>query len=225
MIWLVTTITWVATLFAAVILVRVATAIASLWRPPAASPPRRDGRWLLGWLVLIPVASAVIHCEAGGFYGFRDPVGGDWEFDGHGWPLTIPREAFTSSRGSSAMEAICWLAIVVDLLAAFCLLVAVRLVLDRGLAAWDGPRRWPTLASEAAGWCVVLGVVLFCERWAARPVTLPGTEVIVYSTLIYESSELRAGVLVGVASITYLSGRGVVRGWQTLKRLRDEGVV
>jgi hypothetical protein len=225
-IWLVTrAIVWGATLFAAVVLVRMATVLVSPWRPPAARPPRRDRRWLLGWLVLLPVAVTVVHCEAGGFYGFRDPQGGDWEFDGHGWPLTVPQDAFASGRGSSALEAICWLAIGVDLLAALSLLAAARLMLDRCFTAWDEPRRWLALAREAAGWGAALGAVLLCERWAARPVTLPGTEVMVYSTLIYEAIEVRAGMLVGLASIVYLSGRGVVRGWQTLKRLHDEGVV
>jgi hypothetical protein len=157
-IWLVfRTFVFGAKLFAAVVLVRVATALASLVRPPVVSPPRRDGRWLFGWLVLLPVALAVVHCEVGGFYGFTDPAGGDWEFDGHGWPLTVPREAFQSSRGSSAMEAICWLAVFVDLFCALLLLVAVRLVVDRWLAAWDGPRRWPALAREAAGGAQRLG--------------------------------------------------------------------
>jgi hypothetical protein len=49
--------------------------------------------------------------------------------------------------------------------------------------------------------------------------------VIVYSTLIYDLPEVRTGVLIGVASVVYLSGRGIVQGWRTLKRLRDEGVV
>jgi hypothetical protein len=218
-------IVWSATLFAAVVLVRVATLLVSIWRPAGAHESRRDGRWLFGWLVLIAAATAVVHCEAGGFYSFRDPVGGDWEFDGHGWPLTVPREALESSGGSPALQAICWMAVIVDLLAALLLVGSVRLMVDRCLAAWDEPRRWPALARETAGWCAGLALVLVCECWAARPIALPGTELIVYSTLIYESPEVRAGILFSVASIVYLSGRNLLRGWRTLKRLHDEGVV
>jgi hypothetical protein len=225
-IWLIyRAIVWSATLFAVVVLVRLATAAVAAWRPTAPQKPRRDGRWLLGWIVLLLVGWQVIHCEAGGFYGFQDPAGGDWNFDASGWPLIVSHDLFDFGRGGSFLQAICWLAIAVDLVCALLLLAAVRAVLDRLIAAWDGPTRWPALRREALGLCAALAAVLLCERLAARPVMLPGTEIMVYTTLIYESAEVRTGMLVCVASAAYLVGRGVVRGTRTLKQLHEEGVL
>lgn len=216
---------FVVRLFAAVVLVRVATALAGLWLPTVPDRPRRDARWLLGWLILLPIAMGIVPCEWGGFHAFQDPIGGDWNFEGRGWPLTVPTEVLESSGGSSAIRAICWLAIVVDLACAIGLLVAVRLVIDRMIAASKSPDRWPALAREAAGWAVALLFVLLGERLAARPIMLPGTEIMVYSTLIYDSPEVRAAMLVSLASAGYLLGRGGLRGARTIKRLYDEGVI
>lgn len=225
-VWLVIrTIQWGVTLCVAVLAVRLASALIAAWRPPATGQRRRDGRWLFGWLVMLALSLALLHCQVGGYYGFRDPWGGDWDFEGHGWPLTEPQGIFERSGGSSAGEAIYWLAIAADLVCSVLLLAATRIVADRWIAAYDAPARWPALRKEAAGWCIALLAVLACERLAARPITLPGSELIVYSTLFYELPEVRAGMLIGLASAAYLVGLSVALGIRTLKRLRDEGVV
>lgn len=212
-------------LFAAVVLVRVATALVGLWQPAVPGRPRRDARWLLGWLILLPIAIEIVACEWGGFHSFQDPFGGDWNFEGRGWPLTVPMEGIEAMGGSSAIRAICWLAVAVDLACAIFLLIAVRLVIDRVIAAWKSPDRWPAVARETAGVGAALLAVLLCERLAARPIMLPGTEIMVYSTLIYDSPEVRAAMLVCLASAAYLLGRGAMRGALTVKRLHDEGVI
>lgn len=224
--WLIyNAVVFVVRLFAAVVLVRIATALASPWRPAVPGRPRRDARWLLGWLILLPVSMQIIPCEWGGFHSFQDPIGGDWNFEGRGWPLTVPTELLELSGGSSAIRAICWLAVVVDVACAIFLLIAVRLVIDRFIAAWTTPDRWRTLLRETAGFGAALLVLLLCERLAARPIMLPGTEIMVYSTLIYDSTEVRAAMLVSLASAAYLLGRGGVRGARTIKRLHEEGVI
>jgi hypothetical protein len=219
------TIVWGASLFAAIVLVIVATGLVAIWRSPSSGRRRRDGRWLLSWLILLPTSLAILHCEAGGYHSFTDPLGGDWNFDGYGWPLTVPQEAFVSNSASSAVRAICCVSSAVDLGVTLLLLAAVRLVIDRYFAAWDCRTCWQAIGREAIGCCVALVLVLVCQRLAARPITLPGTEIIAYTTLLYDPPEVRAGVLIGVVSAVYLLGLGVVRGARTLKRLRDEGVL
>ncbi|HVA50570.1 MAG TPA: hypothetical protein VNH11_29765 [Pirellulales bacterium] len=219
------TIQWGVSLFFAVAAVRLATALVGVWRPDAPGDKRRDGRWLFGWLVLLSVALALVHCEAGSFYGFQDPSGGDWSFDAHGWPLAEPRGLFDLSGNGPTVEAIYWMAMVVDLLCSLALLAGTQLVVDRWLAAWDAPARWPALRREAAGWLAALLAVLACERLALRPLTLPGSELIVYSTLVYETAEVRAGMLIGLTCLVFLIGLAIARGIGTVRALYAEGVI
>ncbi len=219
------TIQWGVSLFFAVAAVRLATALVGVWRPDPPGDKRRDGRWLFGWLVLLSVALALVHCEAGSFYGFQDPWGGDWSFDAHGWPLAEPRALFDMSGNGPTVEAIYWMAMAVDLLCSLALLAGTRLVVDRWLAACDAPARWPALRREAAGWLAALLAVLGCERLALRPLTLPGTELIVYSTLVYETAEVRAGMLIGLTCLMFLIGLAIARGIATVRSLYAEGVI
>jgi hypothetical protein len=225
-IWLIVqVIQWAALLIAASIAVRIATAIVLARRPPPPEKRRRDVRWLIGLLIMLPLGMALVHCQIGGFYGFRDPLGHDWSFDAHGWPLSQPNSLMEQVNGGAGSAAIYLTALAVDLVCSLLLLIALRVVIDRWLAAWDAPRRWPALGREAAAWCLALGMVLFCERFAARPVNLPGSELIVYSTVIYEPTEVRAGMLLGLASAALLTGVGIVRAAQAFGRLREEGVI
>jgi hypothetical protein len=176
-------------------------------------------------LLMLGVAMALVRCQAGNYYSFQDPSGNDWTFDAHGWPLAEPHSVFGRYRSGGSVEAIYWTAIVVDLLCSLLLLVATRLVIDRWLAAWDTPARCRSLVKTAAGCFLALFTVLACELLAARPLTLPGSEMIVYSTLIYEAPHVRVGVLAGLTAAVFLLGAGIVRGGETLKRLRAEGVI
>lgn len=229
-VWLVIgAIKWSAIVFAAVVAVRIATELASAWRPVAAVAWTRrrwrDGRWWFGWLMLLAVSLPIVHCQVGDFYSFQDPSGGDWNIDTHGWPLVEPHSLTEAAGNSTTLKAIYGIAIAFDLLFSLVLLAATRLMADRWIAAWDAPARWPTLGREAAGWCAALVAILLCERLAVRPLILPGTEMIVYSTLVYESPEVHAGMLIGLASLAYLLGRRVIDGARTLKRLHAEGVI
>jgi hypothetical protein len=205
--------------------VRVATSIVALWCPPPEGERRRDAKWLLGWVVMLGVAMALVHCQAGDFYSFRDPAGNDWNLDAHGWPLAEPRELFSRYGESGSLAAIYLTAIVFDLGCSLLLLVATRMVIDRWLAAWQSPSRRSALAREAAGLGLALLAVLACERSFARPLTLPGTEMMVYTPLVYESAEVRLGMLLGIASAALLLGLGIARGAAAVRRLRNEGVI
>ena len=81
-------------------------------------------------------------------------------------------------------------------------------------------------AWQKRGWLV--------RRFAGRPrlrafghaaPTLPGTDLIVYSTLLHEPADVCAGMLIGLASTAHLFGLGVVCGVRTLKHWREEGLV
>jgi hypothetical protein len=225
-IWLVFQgIQWAALLLAAWIAVRVANAIIRLLWPVPLVKKKRDGWWLFGWLVMLGVAAALVHCLAGDFFAFRDPKGNDWTFDAHGWPLAEPTRLLDAANKNGAAAAIYLTAILVDLACCLLLLMATRMVIDRWSNAWESPQRWSTLARDAAGWCFALVVALACEGLASQPINLPGTELIVYTTLVYERTEIRAGVLVGLASAAFCVGLGLVRGARTFIRLRDEGVI
>jgi hypothetical protein len=227
MIWVVfRAIQWAAFFFAATVAVRLASALVGVCRPDAARESRRrDGRWLFGWLVLLAVSLALVHCQLGGYYSFAEPNGGAWDFDGHGWPLTDPHTLVDRLGASASDEAIYWIAVAVDLLFSLMLLAATRLVVDRWISAWDAPARWPRVRSEAAGWCAALLVVVLCERVADRSHTVPGTNLIVYSTLLHEPPEVHAGMLIGLASIALLIGIRVLHAARMLKRWRKEGVI
>lgn len=216
---------WGVALFLAVAAVRLTTALIGPWRAEATKEKRRDLRWLIGWVVMLPVALALVHCQAGDSYLFTDPVGGTWDMDAHGWPLAEQRPWFDRSAAGPTLEAFTWLAMAVDLACSLALLAATRLVVDRWLLAWDGPNRWRSLTIAAAGWFVALLIVLACERLVLRPLILPGTELIVYSTLIYDPPEVRAGMLIGLACAVVLIGEGLVRGVQAVRTLYDEGVI
>ena len=227
-VWLVIrAIQWTAALIAAVAAVRLASALVAPWRPPETREKRRDARWFLAWLLMLAVALALVRCQAGSFFSFLDPSGHNWNFDAHGWPLAEPKSVIDRIRsGGLSVEAIYWTAIAADILCSLMLLAATRLVIDRWLAAWDtGAYRWQSLGREAAGWCLALLAVFACEGLAARPLKLPGTELILYSTLIYEEPLVRAGVLIGLTSAVFLMGIGVGRGAAAVKRLRSEGVI
>ena len=215
---------WGVALFLAAAAVRLATALVSPWRS-ADNEKRRDVRWLVGWLVLLPVALALVDIQVGDYYSFTDPWGGDWAIDAHGWPLAEQRAWFDRSGTGPTLEAFAWLAMTVDIACSLALLAATRLVVDRWLIAWHHPRRRRALAIAAASWLAALLVVLACERLALRPLILPGTELIVYSTLVYESPEVRAGMLVGLTCAVVLIGEGFARGTRAVRTLYDEGVI
>ncbi|MGH7137492.1 MAG: hypothetical protein ACREHD_17240 [Pirellulales bacterium] len=225
-IWLVIqAIQWAVTLLAAWIAVRVANGVIRLLWPVPLVKRRRDAWWLLAWLIMLGVATALVHCQVGDFFSFRDPAGNDWTFDAHGWPLSEPTALMDVANKNGAAAAIYLTAISADLACSLLLLMATRMVIDRWSNAWDAPQRWSTIGPEAAGWCFALVVVLACERLAARPINLPGTELIVYTTLVYERPEVRAGVLVGLASAAFCAGLAFLRGARAFNRLRDEGVI
>lgn len=216
---------WAATLLAACVAVRVANGIIVLLWPVPLAKKRRDGWWLLAWLIMLSVATALVHCQVGDFFSFRDPAGNDWTFDAHGWPLAEPTSLMNSVNKNGAAAAIYLTAILVDLACSLLLLMATRMVIDRWKNAWATPQRWSILGREAAGWCAALVVVLACERLVASPINLPGTNMILYTTLIYERPEVRAGVLVALACVAYCAGLALFRGLRAFNRLRDEGVI
>ncbi|HVX14258.1 MAG TPA: hypothetical protein VHC22_23935 [Pirellulales bacterium] len=215
---------WAAMLFVAVVAVRLATSLITFWRL-ADSGRRRDAKWLLGWLVMLAVAMALLHCQAGDFYSFRDPAGNDWNFDAHGWPLAEPCPIIDRYGGRVSPPAVYFTAIAFDLICSLLLLIATRLVLDRWLTAWDSLSRRSALLREAAGFGLAIVAILTCERFVTTPITLPGTAMMIYTPLVHESATVRVGMLLGLASAVVLLGLGFLRGIAAARRLRDEGVI
>lgn len=218
----------IAMLFIGVTLARLASALGgALERRDASEPVLPLWRRRLARVVLLLVAMALAECELGGLYVFTDPLGTSWDFDGHGWPLIQPTTiADALSMAGPTQVAIYWIALVVDGLVFIALLVAARHVLVRWLAPTAfglTPRQ--VLKRELPGWLASLGLVLLAERWMARPTTLPGTEMVIYTTLLYEPWYVHAGVLFGVASLVFLAGVGAARVLKILWRLREEGVL
>lgn len=217
---------WFLSLSAAIVAVRMATALVAVRRPlEVAERRRRDARWAFGWLVMLAVGLSIVRCQAGGFYSFVDPHGGEWLFDGHGWPLTEQNGLFDRSGVRPTVNAIYWTAVTVDLALTLLILAATRIVVDHLLAAWGSPNRWSVLGKVVGGWCVALIAVLLAERLVSQPRLFPGTELIIYTTLLHEPTEIRVGMLVGLSAAVYLGVLATKGMLKTVNRWRDEGLL
>jgi len=237
----------------AIAAVRLAAALlASFVRDPAEEPRRRSGRRRLLWLLLAAIAASLVDLQFGGFYFFTDPRGVDWKFDGHGWPLVHQHSLLeTAALYRTADVAIYLAALAVNVLSLLAILAATEFVVDRWLLSRHGvpppskeppgavdvgggamdmaPTRpskpWRLAPASAAGWIAALAAVVWLERWFAEPVTVPGTAIMFYTPLIYQSGYSRWPVLIGLACVLFVVGWWVVCGVQALARLREEGVI
>ncbi|HEV7225826.1 MAG TPA: hypothetical protein VGN42_24180 [Pirellulales bacterium] len=228
--------------FLAIAAVRLAAALLAIFvRGPAEEPrPRTVWRRLL-WLLLAAIAASLVDLQFGGFYFFTDPRGVDWKFDGHGWPLVHQHSLLeTSTLYRTADVAIYLAALAVNVLSLLAILAATDFVVDRWLLCRYGapphskePPGAPAIpsktrrlaAASAAGWIAALAAVAWLERWLAEPVTVPGTAILFYTPLVYQSWYSRWPVAIGLACVLFVVGWWVVRGVQALARLREEGVI
>jgi len=226
----------------AIAAVRLAAALlAIIVHGPAEEPRRRGGRRRLLWLLLAAIAASLVDLQFGGFYFFTDPRGVDWKFDGHGWPLVHQYSLLeTAALYRTADVANYLAALAMNMLSLLAILAAAEFVVDRWLLCRCGApppskeppiieaapsKTWRLPAASAAGWIAALAAVVWLERWFAEPVTVPGTAIMFYTPLIYQSGYSRWPVLIGLACVLFVVGWWVVCGVQALARLREEGVI
>lgn len=214
-------------IFFAVAATRIATAIARVfYDTPARQTENFEGRRLLAWVVMLPIAAALISLQFGGFYVFTDSRGGSWSYFGHGWPLGHQfslMETFNLRRNSE--RAIYFTALAANLASLLAILAAVRCVLDRFLNAVDKARMGRAAALDAAGALAAFAVALSLDRWLADPVVIPGASMLFYTPLAHDLWYCRAPVLVGLSCMLFVLGGWIARGVKTFFRLREEGVI
>jgi hypothetical protein len=214
-------------IFFAAAAIRIATAIArAFYAPPARQSGKFNGRRLLGWTVLLPIAAALISLQFGGFYAFTDSHGGSWSYLGHGWPLGHQfslMETFNLHRDSE--HAIYFAALATNLASLLAILAAVRYVLDRLLTAVEAARAGREAALNAAAGLAAFAVALLIDRWLADPVVIPGTSMLFYTPLAHDLWYCRLPVLVGLSCLLFVFGAWIVRGVKAFFQLREEGVI
>ena len=219
---------WTGVLFFALIAGRFASALVGLFAGREEDEEReRDWRWWTAWAVLLSVGAALVDLQFGGFYNFNDPLGINWSFDGHGWPLIHQHSLLESVELNRAADvAIYFAALGADLLAVLGLLAATRFVVDRCLpAAAAAQRNWRSFGAMVAGWFAALVGVLWIERFFAGPVELPGTQIMIYTPLVHQPWYSRWPIVFALACALTIGGWWLSRGVKAFFRLRDEGVL
>lgn len=219
---------WTGVLFFATIAARLSIALVDLLTGRHEDDEiERDWRWWLMWAILLAVGASLVDLQFGGMYSFKDPLGVDWTFEGHGWPLVHQHSLLESAELHRPAEvAIYFAALAVNLLSIAALLAATKFVVERWfLSSLAAPRNWRTLAALAAGWLAALTGVLAIESLFVSPVELPGTVMLVYTPLVYQSCYSRWPVVFALACALAVFGWWTARGTKAFFRLRDEGVL
>ena len=219
---------WTGMLFFAIVAARLSVALVDvLTGRHEDDAVERDWRWWLLWAILLTVGASLVDLQFGGMYSFKDPIGVDWTFDGHGWPLVHQHSLLESVELHRAADvAIYFAALFVNLLAIAALLAATKFVVECWLLNSLGtPRTWRTVAALAAGWLAALAGVLAIERLFASPVELPGTVMLVYTPLLYQPWYSRWPIVFALACGLAVFGWWTARGVKAFFRLRDEGVL